>query len=87
MHCILLIGIHTYYCNDQEQDFSPLMLLFNHKTPCAITEKIKHRNNQTCATVITTGMPNEYNKHNATLHYVHHWEIHKINASYCSCTM
>jgi len=57
-----LVYIHTNWYT-----YISTQLLFNHKTSCAITEKSNIQNNQTCNTVITTGMLSE---HNATIkHY------------------
>jgi len=49
MHCILLIGkyiligTHTYYCNDKEQDcFSPLSYYSMTEHHVQLQKKIKH---------------------------------------------
>ena len=83
--------IHTCYCNDKEQDcFSPLSYYSATEHHVQLQKKSNiQKSSNMCNTVITTGMLNEYNKHNATIkHYTIYTteKFTKINAFCCSCT-
>jgi len=68
MYCILLIGIHTYYCNDKEQDcFSQLSYYSITERHVQLQKKSNIQKILTCATQLSP----QACSHNATIkHYI-----------------